>query len=372
MKCRNCGAEIPTGEVVCPICGHPVQLVPDYSTVDYMLREKRMKEEAEQKKLEEEARDAEEAERRKKPGKLTVIVRGVLIAAGSAALIYGMYTLFSMRNGSNYRYQYHAAETAYDEGRYAKASAYLEKAISLNPDSGEAKLLGALLLSETGNKEEAQTELEGIIADNPDDLDAYRALITICLKADEPEQVSKLLKRADSEQLNAEYPDYVISEPVFSIESGIYDEGTTLGISSDYGTVYYTLTGEIPDENSTKLDGTTISLPEGKTVVKAVTINKAGVLSAITQGTYTIRKKIPDAPVITPESGSYAYGTKEITIDVPEGSTVYYVFDGTPSDADSVYTGPIEMPSGTHVFAAILKDAEGTLSEVAERTYTAS
>jgi uncharacterized Zn finger protein (UPF0148 family) len=40
MKCRQCGAEIPNGELFCPVCHAEVQLVPDYNSVEYLLSQR--------------------------------------------------------------------------------------------------------------------------------------------------------------------------------------------------------------------------------------------------------------------------------------------------------------------------------------------
>ena len=37
MKCRNCGYEIPSGELYCKRCGEEVRIVPDYNPLDDML-----------------------------------------------------------------------------------------------------------------------------------------------------------------------------------------------------------------------------------------------------------------------------------------------------------------------------------------------
>ena len=38
MKCQKCDAVIPDGELFCKECGAEVQLVPDYNSIDYMMR----------------------------------------------------------------------------------------------------------------------------------------------------------------------------------------------------------------------------------------------------------------------------------------------------------------------------------------------
>ena len=37
MKCKNCGYEIPAGELYCKRCGEEVRIVPDYNPLDDML-----------------------------------------------------------------------------------------------------------------------------------------------------------------------------------------------------------------------------------------------------------------------------------------------------------------------------------------------
>ena len=40
MRCRNCGAEIPEGQLICPSCHMEVQIVPDYDPLqDVLARE---------------------------------------------------------------------------------------------------------------------------------------------------------------------------------------------------------------------------------------------------------------------------------------------------------------------------------------------
>ena len=34
MKCVHCGANIPDDQMICPVCGAEVQIVPDYNPLD--------------------------------------------------------------------------------------------------------------------------------------------------------------------------------------------------------------------------------------------------------------------------------------------------------------------------------------------------
>ena len=76
-------------------------------------------------------------------------------------------------------------------------------------------------------------------------------------------------------------------------------------------------------------------------------------------------------PVISPSSGIYTEPT-QITIQVPEGSKVYYTYtkDGEkPSQASTEYTEPVDMLMNAEIFMAIAVDKYGNVSEVTKMQY---
>lgn len=80
--------------------------------------------------------------------------------------------------------------------------------------------------------------------------------------------------------------------------------------------------------------------------MKAVAVNTIGVYSPVAEFDYTINYQKPDAPVISPSSGTYEYGEK-ISIDAADGTKIYYTTDGTTPTTDSqAYTEPFSMPEG--------------------------
>lgn len=42
MKCRNCGAEYEEGTLFCPKCGKEIQWVPEYNTLETLIRQKEL------------------------------------------------------------------------------------------------------------------------------------------------------------------------------------------------------------------------------------------------------------------------------------------------------------------------------------------
>ena len=72
MKCRNCGAEYEEGNLFCPKCGKEIQWVPEYNTLETLIRQKELQEQEKKKKEMEAQKERErlqkkaEQERKKK------------------------------------------------------------------------------------------------------------------------------------------------------------------------------------------------------------------------------------------------------------------------------------------------------------------
>ncbi len=371
MKCKYCGAEIPNGELKCPVCGKEVQLVHDYETVETLLTEKELKEKEEKEKQEETSKKAAEEAKKRRPKPAVVIAKLILSGLVTAGAAYLLISRIDQVNSESYIYQKHAAESAYDAGEYTKAAAYADKAASLNSNAGSVQLLKAEILAAEGKSEEAISSLQQIISADSGNTDAYEALIKIYEKDRNYDKIAETVKESGSNKLRKKYASYIVENPEFSMISGIYPSNTTLKITSDSGDIYYTTDGSDPTKKSTLYNGTPINLPEGKkTTVKAVAINEKGISSEIVTGVYTIESDAPDDPSVTPDSGTYVYGAQQITVSIPEGCTVYYLIDGTPSaGTGNIYTKPVEMPLGTHIFSAIAQDVNGHTSHVVSRTY---
>ena len=143
--CSQCGAQIPDGEVFCPECGKEVQLVPDYETMGSRMQqeEERRKAEEEQKRLrrQEEERLAEEERQRKKKRTLRSLL---ILAAAVAAAIVVIFFVRAWQEQQNYNsfdYQLSRAETAYSNNDYDSALEYVTRALALNGEDLDARML---------------------------------------------------------------------------------------------------------------------------------------------------------------------------------------------------------------------------------------
>ncbi len=107
--------------------------------------------------------------------------------------------------------------------------------------------------------------------------------------------------------------------------------------------------GSQPDESSL-VYASPIFLESGNYQIRAIFVNDYGVASDEAKENYYVDVTVPEAPVVTPESGEYSRPTL-LQVTAGENCTVYYTTDGSQPSKDSTeYTGPIPMPVGTSHF----------------------
>ena len=369
-KCSQCGAPLPEGELFCPECGQEVQLVPDYETMGSRLMEQqRLQQEEEKRQKEAERRAAEDALRKKKKTRRSIII---LIAALAAAVIvlFAVKAANELKNNNSFEYQLKKAETSYSNSDYDSALEYVTRALALDGSNLDARMLLAQIYDKTGDSERAAEEFLKIIKDNPDYDPAYGQLIKVYEELKQPEKIKELLDGCAYEEIREKYKSYLCEAPAFSLEAGLYDELQSLEITAEAGTtIYYTTDGTAPDISGNQYLSA-IKLEEGKTTVRAVAVNEYGIASEEAKAEYTINLKIPSAPKISPSDGTYTSKiVPKITVTVPEGYKAYYAFDERPTKASTLYTDPVEMLEGAHIFYAILVNEAGTASRAASATY---
>ena len=372
MKCRNCGADLEEGTLFCPVCGKEVQWVPEYNTLETLIkqreleeREKKRREMETRKEREKEERKAE-LERKKKKHKRQVIagVAGGIIVLGIAAFGFIYQTQIN-----SFDHQMSQAETAYREGDYDSALQYIARARELEPDNLEAEILEARIYVRDNNESAAQSILLSVIQENPDNTTAYGELLRLYEQQGEYTAIRDLMNQA-SDNMREIYQNYVCSLPEISQEGGSYSEEVTIEISNipSGTTVYYTLDGSDPDQDSERYEEPVELTEEGTFTFKYIAYNEKSVPSDIGEEEYVISFDAPERPKIAPVSGMYEY-QENIIVTAPEGCTVYYAFDETPTVDSTEYTGPVAMPQGEHTFSAIAVDSRGKKSPVASEVY---
>lgn len=372
MKCTNCGAEFEDGTLFCPVCGTEVQWVPEYNTLETLIRQKELhdqekkRRESEEKKEKERLERKAEQERRKKK-------RKVMIAAGSIAAVVavcagGMFFVYQNQRNS-FDFQMAQAETKFSNKDYDNALKYVDRALALKPDSAEAKILEAKVFLKEDNEDGALKLLRSVVKSNPDSTSAYGELLRLYKQNEDYDAIKELMDDA-TDTMKSTYKDYISVLPELSAAEGTYIEETEIRFLNipNGSEVFYTLDGTEPDKKSLKYeDG--IKLTEEKTyILKYIAYNEKSIPSDIGQAAYTIAFEAPESPRIMPASGKYEEA-ELIKVTAKQGCTIYYSFDEEPTIESEVYTEPVEMKKGEHTFQAIAVDERGKISDIASRIY---
>lgn len=369
MKCPKCGNDYVDGHLYCDVCGHELQIVPDFepeiensiqenlsglvedlgftqdlaATLEMPIKNlnKKFKDESFRKKI------------------LTIVAVIALLVVGVVVYL-----------NNSYSFQVKKAKQSAESGDFAEAIVYLDRAIDLNDEEIEAKLLIADCYCENGQTEKAEIILREIISMDASNLDAYRKLIAIYEEEEDYARINKILIKNGTESVLHEFSSYVALPPEFSYESGTYDEVVPLKLSSNTtGTIYYTMDGTTPNTSS-DVYTSPIFLENGSYQINALFVNDKGVASDSVYHTYVINVAVPLAPKINLESGTYTTPML-IEVEIPAGCTIYYTTDGTEPTHNSIpYVMPISMPIGDSVFRFVTYSPEGVAGTVATRSYT--
>ena len=257
MKCSNCGEPIEEGRLFCLHCGQEVQWVPDYDSFGNLMEQERIKKEKKEREEAEAARKraaaAAELRRKKKKRKMiTLIVSGVILVL---AVVFALVMKFQMdqKNYNDFDYQMRMADTAFSNRKYEESYEFVQRAVALDEENVDAKLLLAQVHVHLEKEEQAVDTLLKLIEEQPDEAAAYGQLIKIYEKQEAPDKIRDLLMGCDEEEVEDKYAAYIAPDPVFSLPGGEYAEEKTLQlyVKNDKASVYYTLDGTEPTSEST-------------------------------------------------------------------------------------------------------------------------
>lgn len=373
MKCPKCGAELEEGHLYCEKCGEEIHIVPDFEPeIEYSIHEtlSGIVEDV----LAEVPKESE-LKKEKPTGKRKLILLAA-VAVVCMLLVGGIVGIVN----AVFRYRYHSsgyqisrAEACVASGDTEKAVQYYERAVELEPDEVSLRFSLAELYHTLG-QEQAYTDcLAAVITSGyatEDEIEnAYKKMIVFYRGKEDYASINTLLINTDNEDIRTAFQEYMAVPPEFSYQEGTYTTVVPLKLTSSIqGTIYYTLDGTIPDENS-EIYTMPIFLETGQYEISAMFVNKYGIQSEVVAKTYVIDIIKPSAPEVDNYSGDYTTPTM-ITVQVPRDCTVYYTTDGTiPTEQSALYTGPIPMPLGRSTFKFVCYNEEGVAGECTTRQF---
>ncbi len=383
MKCPHCGAEIPEGYMLCEKCGTEIQIVPDFDTevensitetltniVEGLNEAGLLVPDPEEEKPAEPKQKGKEG-KRKKTGKkrwlILFIFIPILIAIGF--LVYISVTEYL----NSPEYQMKRAERLSSQGDYGNAITALQDAQQKGADEIQTWFLEAEMYLESGDTDSYLKMLLNIIGHEgvrqADAETAYDKLVEYYVDRKEYDTLNKALQNCEYPSIKDKYIQYMANAPEFNYLEGAYYEVVPLKmLSNAQGTIYYTLDGKDPTENSDQFISP-IFLETGDYVVKAMFVSQYGVKSPIVKSEYHVDVTAPFQPEVDLYSGDY-YTPQLIHAEAEEGCTIYYTTDGTDPTVDStMYSGFLPMPLGQHTLKFIAVGENMIASEVTSRTY---
>ncbi len=306
-------------------------------------------------------------------GKIAAIVCIVIF---SVAVIIGLafFTINSVlkKAQDNFAYYNNTGISYIQNQKYSEAIPYLEKALTFEESDGKVNLRFSLYdcYVATDDTEKAISMLYNILKIDEYNLEAIVDLENYYEKAGVTEALIELYNKYKDTQAADAVAKYYVEAPSISVEGGEYTTDLDVKLTSDYGyDIHYTLDGSDPTINSA-LYSSKIEVKEGTTTLKCIAVNQYNIVSDVVSAEYKVEYKLPDAPTISPRSGSYETEQLIVIGNIPAGGKAYYTLDNTePTDKSTLYTGPFDMPAGNNVLSVIVYDKNGQKSAVVKRNY---
>lgn len=375
MQCKKCNAFIPDGYMYCPVCGEEIIIVSDFeiklednidmSVIDNTNEIPQVDNVAVRRNVTRQLDTVFESGKKKKINPKWYILFGGL---GAVFVVAAIVAGITISRYFSYDYQYEKASTEYEDGEYDKAVETLKHLNTLGDDE-KGKLLLADSYIALSNYDAAIAVLYDALNAFPEDVSLYDRIVS-CYEAQKDFRgIDELIKNANDSTLALRYSDYVSISPTFSLEGGAYIEPDPIKLSAPGdGTIYYTTDGSEPNTDSFEYMGP-IPLEMGENIISAMYVNEKGIQSETVTNEYVVELDIPDAPLLTVESGNLDK-PKLVGVTFTEGDKVYYTDDGTvPSEESTEYTGELLMPLNKSSFSFVAVNDEGLYSDVVVGNY---
>jgi len=316
------------------------------------------------------------------PNKKKLDKKAKLIIAGvSAAVILVIIAIIIVslilnnKNKSSYNYNYSKGVGYYNDKDFKSALPYFEKAEAADTSKKNIDLKFKLYDCYIGvaDNDKAIEKLKEILSYEKNNEMALTALASNYASNKQGDKLTALIRSYKGADGLKYLTSYVVPVPTFSKAAGKFDVELSLElVTTDTNKIYYTLDGTDPTTKSL-LYAEALSIKKGDTTVKAIAVNAVGTASDIVEQKYTVDFKAPEAPDISPVTGTYQEGQKIEVTNIKSGDTAYYTVtvDGTDPTKDSTpYTGPFVLPAGNNIVKVIIINQYNLSSSITSKNYT--
>ena len=137
-----------------------------------------------------------------------------------------------------------------------------------------------------GNFTKAEVTLSSAIH-NGGTVELYSALCKTYVEQDKLLDAVAMLENIQNPEMKAKLSELRPEAPATNYEPGYYTQYIDVNLSTDNGTIFYTTTGEYPSVEGSFYEEP-ITLPAGETLIYAIAVNEAGLVSPVTILGYTI------------------------------------------------------------------------------------
>lgn len=380
MQCPNCGAEIPNDKLICEACGAELEIISDFE-LDVESEMRDTLNNIAKEEFGDEFEDDEDLNFIDDPNLLSMILSGqaggklfyvILALLVVVVIFFGVKFGKKISSQNTLDFQLESANAAIEEGDYLTAIEYFEKAYEFDSNLDYLFTI-ANLYNSLGRENDSLMMLKEIASTEGADVnsvrEAYQKVISLYEASESYEEIALFLEDCRDETVKDWYKKYMVEEPVFSYESGTYEETLVLKLTTDLpGKIYYSMDASAPTTSSPVYD-TPIFLEYGSYSVSAVYVNDFGVSSEVVKNKYLIDVDFVFEPEIITPSGEYNKATL-IEAEVPPQYSLYYTTDGKePNKNSNQYINPIPMPLGETTYRFVEFASDGTKSSVIEKTY---
>lgn len=380
MKCPKCGALMKDDQLYCEHCGEEIRIVPEFEPeIENSIRATLSDVATEITSRPQQVQDSSEKKKRKlsknkkRTGKEAAFRKKNIPILGGCILIVGLVAfggvLLMLRYFSP-NTQYRWAQKAMEKAQYESAAGYLERARQLSP--ANVAILNGLseCYYKMGKLEEAAQICLDTISLEGSNGEAYSRLVSIYEQQGRYDSIHELVTECRDDEIRNRYLNYMANPPDVDVKGGTYQEAVSVRlIGNPTGTIYYTLDGSEPDEES-PVYISPIPLEVGPYTLRAFFVNQYGVKSEVVREDYYIDVVLPEAPSVLPKTGVYAR-PHLLEIEVQEDYQVFYTTDGSDPDQKATrYEGNLWMPVGHSVLRFVTVSPSGICSEITERQYT--